>query len=117
MIDLKVLLEQLPTVGDVTVVRGAAPAGFSDGFTWTVTFETQIDNLQPLVVDGTSTGTGIPIVGPDTLLDVVELQRGAPHSLALDSLMPTLYAEIDINAPSFLALSRAADLARMLASS
>ena len=66
----------------MTVVRGAAPAGFSDGFTWTVTFETQIDNLQDLVVDGTA--TEIPIVGPDALLDVVELQRGSPPSLALD---------------------------------
>lgn len=81
---MKVLLEQLPTVGDVTVVRGAAPSGFSDGFTWTITFETQIDNLQDLVVDGTSPGVGIPIVGPDVRLAVEELQRGALPSLALD---------------------------------
>lgn len=68
----------------MTVVRGAAPAGFSNGFTWTVTFETQIDNLQDLAVDGGS--TGIPIVppAPDAELSVVELQPGAPPSLTLD---------------------------------
>lgn len=47
-----------------------------------MTFETQIDNLQPLVVDGAS--TGIPIVGTDAQLSVVEVQRGAAPSLALD---------------------------------
>ncbi|CAN0356856.1 unnamed protein product, partial [Ectocarpus sp. 12 AP-2014] len=49
--DMEVLLEQLPTVGDVTVARGAAPTGFSDGYTWTVTFETQVENLEPLFVN------------------------------------------------------------------
>lgn len=72
----------MPTVGDVTVARGAAPSGFSDGFTWTVTFETQIENLRLLVVDGNS--TGIPIVGPNAQLSVVEARRGVPPSLALD---------------------------------
>ncbi|CAM9503934.1 unnamed protein product, partial [Hapterophycus canaliculatus] len=80
--DMEVLLEQLPTVGDVTVTRGAAPSGFSDGFTWTVTFETQIENMDLLVVDGNS--TGIPIVGPNAQISVVEVQRGVPPSLALD---------------------------------
>lgn len=67
----------------MTVVRGAAPAGFSHGFTWTVTFETQIDNLPLLVVNSDSTRT--PIVGTDATQPlVVEIQRGAPPSLALD---------------------------------
>lgn len=78
----QVLLEQLPTVGDVTVNRGAAPLGFSDGYTWTVTFETQIENLELLVVDGNS--TGIPIVGPNAQVSATEIQRGVAPFLALD---------------------------------
>lgn len=83
---LQVLLEQLPTVGDVTVVRGAAPSGFSNGFTWTVTFETQIDNLPDLSVDGVNAPISIsPSVGSeDVQLSVVEVQRGEPPSFSLD---------------------------------
>ena len=75
-------MEQLPTVGDVTVVREAAPEGFSDGFTWVVTFQTQIGNIELLNVDGNS--TAIPIVGPAVQLTVVEVQRGISPSLHLD---------------------------------
>lgn len=82
---LQVLLERLPTVGDVTVVRSTAPAGFSNGFTWTITFETQIDNLPPLSVDGTNVPIPIvPSVGSDVKLVVEEVQRGAAPSLSLD---------------------------------
>lgn len=79
----KVLLEQLPTVGDVTVVRGTSPAGFSHGYTWTVTFETQIGNLEPMFLDGNSS-TAVPIVGPNAKLSVSEVRRGIPPSLDLD---------------------------------
>lgn len=51
-----------------------------------MTFETQIDNLQELVVDGVFNGvlTEVPILPADAQLKVVEVQRGSPPSLALD---------------------------------
>lgn len=79
---MQVLLEQLSTIGDVTVTRGMAPIGFSNGFTWTITFETQIGNVERLSVDGNA--TAIPIIGPDAHLTVVEVQSGLPPSLNLD---------------------------------
>lgn len=79
----KVLLERLPTVGDVTVVRGTSPAGFSHGFTWTVTFETQIGNLEPILLDGNSSAS-LPIVGPNAKLSVTEVRRGVSPSLGLE---------------------------------
>lgn len=72
----------MPTIGDVTVVRGGAPTGFSNGFTWTITFESQVEDLELLVVDGNS--TAIPIVGPDTQLAVIEARHGMSPSLSLD---------------------------------
>lgn len=78
----QILLEQLHTIGDITVARGPAPAGFLHGFTWTVTFETQIENINLLEVNGNS--TTIPIIGQGVHLTVVELQRGRPPSLDLD---------------------------------
>ena len=78
----KVLLEQLPTVGDVTVVRGMSPEGFSHGFTWTVTFETQTGNLEPMFLDGNS--SALPIVGPNAKLSVTEVRRGVSPSLDVD---------------------------------
>lgn len=78
----QILLEQLHTTGDVRVARGPAPAGFPHGFTWTITFETQIENINLLEVNGNS--TTIPIVGPGVHLAVVELQRGRSPSLDLD---------------------------------
>lgn len=79
---MQVLLEDLPTVGDVTVTRGEAPAGFSDGFTWTITFETQVEDLELLYVDGNS--TAVPIVGDYASLSVVEMRRGKSPALELD---------------------------------
>lgn len=78
----KVHLEKLPTVGDVTVVRRPAPAEFSDGFTWLVTFETQIGNIQQLYADGNS--TLIPIAGANAQLSVSEVRRGQTPSLDVD---------------------------------
>lgn len=69
-------------MGDVTVTRGPAPGSFSNGYTWIITFETQIENLQLLSVDGNS--TAIPIVGADAQLTVTEIQRGASPSLSVD---------------------------------
>lgn len=76
------LLQQLPTVGDVTVVRDSAPAGYSRGFIWTITFETQVGNLQSLSVDGNT--TALPLVGQDVLLDVLEVRGGVHPSLQVD---------------------------------
>lgn len=69
-------------MGDVTVTRGPAPEAFSHGYTWTITFETQIENIQLLSVDGNS--TAIPIVGADAQLTVTEIQRGSSPSLSVD---------------------------------
>lgn len=82
ILQYQALLEKLPTVGDVTVHRDPAPAKYSSGFTWTITFETQIDNLEPLAVDGNS--TAIPIVGANAELSVVEIRRGRLPQLDLD---------------------------------
>lgn len=73
------MLERLPTVGDVTVARSSVSPGFSHGFTWTVTFETQIGNVESIFVDGNA--SAIPIAGPDANLWVVEVQRGRSPSL------------------------------------
>lgn len=73
------LLERLPTVGDVTVTRGPAPTGFSNGFTWSITFETQVEDIESIVVDGNA--TVIPIAGPNANLAVVEVRRGMAPSL------------------------------------
>lgn len=75
----QILLERLPTVGDVTVKRGAAPSGFSVGFTWTITFETQMHDIESIVVNGNI--TAVPIVGPNAHLEVVEVRRGVAPSL------------------------------------
>lgn len=75
----QILLERLSTVGDVTVERGPAPSGFSIGFTWTITFETQIHDIESIVVDGNV--TAVPIVGPNANLEVVEVRRGMAPSL------------------------------------
>lgn len=73
------LLEGLPTVGDVTVTRGPAPTGSSNGFTWSITFETQTQNIELIVVDGNT--TAIPIAGPNINIAVVEVRRGVAPSL------------------------------------
>lgn len=78
----QVLLEKIPTVGDVTVTRGAAPAGYLHGFTWTVTFETNIGDLRAIHVDGNA--TAVPLAGPDVYLAVTEVRRGVTPTLDFD---------------------------------
>ncbi|CAM9134269.1 unnamed protein product [Discosporangium mesarthrocarpum] len=80
--DMEVLMEALPSVGDISVSRGPAPHGAAFGFSWTITFETQLGDLEDLFVDGNS--TAIPISGVDAQLTVTEVTAGSLPALSLD---------------------------------
>ncbi|CAM9165015.1 unnamed protein product, partial [Choristocarpus tenellus] len=80
--DMEVLLEDLSSVGDVTVSRGPPPNGAAHGFSWTITFETQLGDVENLQVDGNS--TAVPISGDGAELAVTEQRKGLSPALALD---------------------------------
>jgi hypothetical protein len=94
--DVKAALEALSTVGTVDVVR-TANADENQGYTWTVTFKTNLGDLDAIVVDYRA------LTGTVATASVAEVRKGVfppfnskdpAHGLALGSTTVTNLAEL-----------------------